>query len=43
MSNQSFDIMEFESMMALDNPIKSSTATRWERKAKAAAVEVMGV
>lgn len=33
MSNTSFDLAEFESLMALDNPIKSSKATRWERKA----------
>ena len=33
MSNTSFNLAEFESLMALDNPIKSSKATRWERKA----------
>lgn len=32
MSNTSFNLAEFESLMALDNPIKSSKATRWERK-----------
>jgi hypothetical protein len=32
-NNNSFDLAEFESLMALDNPIKSSAATRWERKA----------
>jgi hypothetical protein len=33
MNNASFNLAEFESLMALDNPIKSSKATRWERKA----------
>ncbi len=33
MSNLSFDPTEFESLMSLDRPINSSTATRWERKA----------
>jgi hypothetical protein len=33
MSNTSYNLAEFESLMALDNPIKSSKATRWERKA----------
>lgn len=33
MSNTSFDLSEFESIMALDTTIKSSKATRWERKA----------
>lgn len=37
--NHSFmsDVAEFESLMALDNPIKSSHATRWERRARAQA------
>jgi cell division cycle protein 20 (cofactor of APC complex) len=33
MSNTSYDLTEFESLMSLDNPINSSKATRWERKA----------
>eukprot|EP01035_Chromulina_nebulosa_P018874 gene18874-24664_t len=28
------DIADFENILCLDNPIKSSTVTRWERKAK---------
>jgi cell division cycle 20, cofactor of APC complex len=28
-----FDVTEFESMMSLDRPLNSSTATRWERRA----------
>lgn len=32
--NLSLDVAEFENMMSLDNPIQSSTATRWERKAR---------
>lgn len=32
-TNASFDnVTEFENLMSLDNPIKSSTITRWERK-----------
>jgi len=31
MSN-THDVTEFENIMSLDNPIKSTTATRWERK-----------
>lgn len=34
MMNLSLDVAEFENMMSLDNPIQSSTATRWERKAR---------
>lgn len=33
-TNLSLDVAEFENMMSLDNPIQSSTATRWERKAR---------
>lgn len=33
MNNTSYDLTEFESLMSLDNPINSSKATRWERKA----------
>lgn len=32
MNNTSLDITEFENLMALDNPIQTSKATRWERK-----------
>lgn len=28
----SYDLAEFESILSLDNPIKSSVSTRWERK-----------
>ena len=28
------DITSFEDLMSLDNPIKSTTVTRWERKAR---------
>lgn len=28
------DITSFEDLMSLDNPIKSSAVTRWERKAR---------
>lgn len=31
-SNSSFDVTDFENLMSLDNPIQTSTATRWERK-----------
>lgn len=34
--------MEFESLMSLDNPIKSSTSTRWERKARQASSHTPG-
>lgn len=30
--NTSYDVAEFENLMSLENPIKSSKATRWERK-----------
>ena len=33
-NNTSFDITEFETLMSLDNPIKSSQPARWERKAR---------
>lgn len=38
MANRSIvsDITEFEGLMALDDPIKTSTATRWERRAERA-------
>jgi cell division cycle protein 20 (cofactor of APC complex) len=39
MSNFLNDVVELESLMALDNPVKSSTATRWERKARQAQVQ----
>jgi len=30
--NTSFDVTDFENLMSLDNPIQTSTKTRWERK-----------
>ena len=38
MTSKSFlgDVADFESMMSLDDPIKSSVAPRWERKARQA-------
>ena len=32
MSNNNSSIADFENMMSLENPIKSSVLSRWERK-----------